>query len=190
MKAHSTGRAWEDEQGGQRKVCSKTKGALPSKELALGINIFRRLIWVSKWVDFSRGAEAGKAGGMATLCKNSGLGGVKKHHKGSAGPLGPTAIGKTRREKPEHMEEGVCAGIIQQCHLPLQGGDCFEGEGLREPLTPPSRAIPVQTHTHTHTGKAHTWLRGSRWTCLPAGRLPPFPAGRGDAGARAMVVDN
>lgn len=81
---------------------------------------------MSKGVGFSREAEAGKAGGMAKLCKNSGLGGAKKHHKGSAGPPGPTAIGKKSREKPEHVEEGVCAGIIQQCHLPLQRGDYFE----------------------------------------------------------------
>lgn len=111
---------------------------------------------MSKWVGFSSWAEAGKAGGMATLCKNSGLGGVKKHHKGSSGLLEPTAIGKKSREKPEHMEEGVCAGIIQQCHLPLQGGDYFGGGGQRETITPPSLAIPAQTHTHTHTEGRHT----------------------------------
>lgn len=143
---------------------------------------------MSRWVGFSKGDEAGKAGDTATLCENSGLRRVKKHHKSSAGPQGPTAVGKKSREKPEHMEEGVCAGIIQQCQLPLQTGDYFGGEGQRETITPPSWAIPE--HTHTHTGKAHAWLAGSRWTCLPAGRLHPFPAGRGDAGARAMVVDN
>lgn len=94
---------------------------------------------MSKGVGFSREAEAGKAGGMAKLCKNQKFRawGAKKHHKGSAGPPGPTAIGKKSREKPEHMEEGVCAGIIQQCHLPLQRGIILNEKG-RETITPPS----------------------------------------------------
>lgn len=86
---------------------------------------------------------------MATLCENSGLGGVEKHHKGSAGPQGPTVVGKKSREKPEHMEEGVCAGIIQQCHLPCREGIILEKGGER-PL-PLLHGQSLHIHTHTHT---------------------------------------
>lgn len=137
---------------------------------------------MSKRVDFSRGAEAGKAGEMATLCKNSELGGVKKHHKGSAVPLEPTAIGKKSREKPEHMEVGVCAGIIQQCHLPLQGGDYFGGEGQKETITPPSWAIPAQTHTHREGTHMAERFQVDMLTCRQATPLPCRKGRRGCKG--------
>lgn len=48
-------------------MCSKTKGTLPSKELALGISIFRRLIWVSSGWASAEGLRLAKQGDGYTV---------------------------------------------------------------------------------------------------------------------------